>query len=118
MRHCPVTTTVDVIGGKWKPRLLWMLRRGASTFGTLRRGVDGSDRMVSKSLRELEQAGIVSRDERRVGRVRTTVYAFTPYGRTLVPVLDAMGRWGVAHHRGLLDGSSTRRSPASRQGQS
>lgn len=99
LQRCPVTTTVAVIGGKWKPRLLWLLRRGTVTFGALCRGVQGSERMVSKSLRELADAGIVSRTERAVGRVRTTEYAFTPYGRSLVPVLDAMGHWGVAHHR-------------------
>lgn len=117
MLHCPVTATVDVIGGKWKPRLLWLLRRGASTFGDLRRGVRGSDRMVSKSLRELEQAGIVSRDERPVGRVRTTVYAFTPCGRTLVPVLNAMGQWGVAHRRGMLRRATLRHGTTSREPQ-
>lgn len=114
MQHCPVSTTVDAVGGKWKPRLLWLLRRGATTFGDLRRGVRGSDRMVSKSLRELELAGIVSRDERPVGRLRTTVYAFTPYGRTLVPVLDAMGQWGVIHRRSVLTREGTRRGPTSR----
>jgi DNA-binding HxlR family transcriptional regulator len=100
MRHCPVTTTVQVIGGKWKPRLLWLLRRGTTTFGALRRGVRASDRMVSRSLKDLERAGVILREERSVGRVVTTRYAFTTYGRTLIPVLDAMGHWGVAHQRG------------------
>jgi DNA-binding HxlR family transcriptional regulator len=98
-RRCPVTATVQVMGGKWKPRLLWLLRRGRSKFGELRRDVRGSDRMVSKSLKELEQAGVITREERRVGRMLNTHYAFTPYGRTLIPVLDAMGHWGAAHQR-------------------
>ena len=99
VRHCPVTATVQVIGGKWKPRLLWLLRRGKSTFGDLRRNVRGSERMVSKGLRELERAGVITREERRVGRMLTTHYGFTAYGRTLIPVLDAMGHWGAAHQR-------------------
>ena len=99
MKHCPVTATVRVIGGKWKPRLLWSLRRGTAKFGDLRRTVSASARMVSRSLKELEHAGVIAREERRVGRLVTTQYAFTAYGRTLIPVLDAMGRWGAEHQR-------------------
>lgn len=97
LHDCPVTSTVQVIGGKWKPRILWLLRGGTSRFGDIQRAIRASDRMVSRSLKELEVAGIVTRQERRVGRVVTTEYTFSRYGRTLMPVLDAMGHWGLAH---------------------
>lgn len=99
MQFCPVMTTVEVLGGKWKPRILWHLRVGAAGFGELQRAVGASERMLSKSLRELERDGVITRAVVPVGKVVTTEYAFSAYGLTLVPVLDAMGNWGLAHQR-------------------
>jgi DNA-binding HxlR family transcriptional regulator len=96
---CPVMATIAVIGGKWKPRVLWQLRAGPARFGDLHRHVGASEKMLSQSLRALEAAGIISRKELRVGNVVMTEYAYTNYGQTLVPVLDAMGDWGLAHLR-------------------
>lgn len=96
MLFCPVTATVQVIAGKWKPRILWHLRSGTAKFGELQRATAASERMLSKSLRELEQDGIITRTVIVDGRVKTTQYNYSSYGRTLVPVLDAMGGWGAA----------------------
>lgn len=54
MRSCPVMTTVEIIGGRWKPRILWHLRPGKASFGELQRATEASERMLSKSLRELQ----------------------------------------------------------------
>jgi len=97
MQTCPVMTTVEIVGGKWKPRILWHLRAGPARFGDLHRAVGASERMLSKSLRELESDGVITRSLIPVGKVVTTEYAFSSYGHTLVPVLDAMGKWGLAH---------------------
>ena len=94
MLFCPVTATVEVIAGKWKPRILWHLRIGTAKFGELQRATAASERMLSKSLRELEKDGIITRTVIVDGRVKTTQYDYSAYGRTLVPVLDAMGEWG------------------------
>jgi DNA-binding HxlR family transcriptional regulator len=56
--------------------------------------------MLSKSLRELEAHQVITRTVVPVGKVVTTQYAFSEYGLTLVPVLDAMGQWGLGHQRG------------------
>jgi DNA-binding HxlR family transcriptional regulator len=99
MRDCPVMTTVDVIGGRWKPRILWHLRTGGAGFGELQRATAASERMLSRSLRELETDGVVTRTVVPVGKVITSQYAISDYGRQLVPVLDAMGEWGLQHQR-------------------
>jgi DNA-binding HxlR family transcriptional regulator len=99
MRDCPVLTTVEVIGGRWKPRILWHLRAGVAGFGELQRATGASERMLSRSLRELEMDGVVTRTVVPVGKVITSQYAISDYGGKLAPVLDAMGEWGVQHQR-------------------
>ena len=102
---CPVMTTVGVIGGKWKPRILWHLRQGPARFGELHRALGASERMLARSLQELEAARLITRRVIPVGGVTTTEYTYSEYGRSLVPVLDAMGQWGIGH-RERRDGSS------------
>ena len=53
--ECPVTYTMSMIGGKWKPIILYLISKGANRFGILQRGIDGiSKQMLTKQLREME----------------------------------------------------------------
>ena len=94
---CPVTATVEVIGGRWKPTILFHLKDQPRRFNELRRLVPGiTQRMLTLQLRALEKDGIVART------VRQTIpphveYAFTRKGWTLGPILDAMEVWGEAN---------------------
>lgn len=97
MRDCPVMATIEVIGGKWKPRILWRLRDGPATFGDLRRTVGVSEKVLSENLAALQRDGIVSRQPLKEGDMVYVEYDYTGYGRSLVPVLDAMGGWGLGH---------------------
>lgn len=97
MRDCPVMATIEVIGGKWKPRILWRLRDGPATFGDLRRTVGVSEKVLSENLAALQRDGIVSRQPLKEGDMVYVEYHYTGYGRSLVPVLDAMGGWGLGH---------------------
>lgn len=97
MRDCPVMATIEVIGGKWKPRILWRLRDGPATFGDLRRYVGVSEKVLSENLAALQRDGIVSRQPLKEGDMVYIEYDYTGYGRSLVPVLDAMGGWGLGH---------------------
>lgn len=97
MHDCPVMATIEVIGGKWKPRILWRLRDGPATFGDLRRYVGVSEKVLSENLAALQREGIVSRRPLKEGDMVYVEYDYTRYGRSLLPVLDAMGGWGLGH---------------------
>ncbi|WP_455269385.1 winged helix-turn-helix transcriptional regulator [Rhizobium herbae] len=97
MHDCPVLATIKVMGGKWKPRILWRLREGPATFGDLRRVVGVSEKVLHENLRALTRDGLISRTPSRVGEVVYVEYRYTEYGLSLVPALDAMGEWGLVH---------------------
>lgn len=93
-KRCAVETTIAVIGGKWKPILLFHMLDGALRYSELQRRVPrATDRMLTRSLRELEADGLVSRTVYAEVPVRVE-YALTPRGRSLVPILQAMSDWG------------------------
>lgn len=95
--NCAVEATLDVIGGKWKPIILWWLLQGTCRFTELRRMISGiSEKMLTQHLRELEEQGIVNR------RVYSAVppkveYSLTTYGMTLKETLEALCDWGKIH---------------------
>ena len=99
---CPVELTLAVIGGRWKPLILWELRAGARGFNALQAALPGvTHKVLAQQLRQLEGDGLVARTARAGGaggRVRRVDYALTPFGRTLRPSLDALARWAKAHH--------------------
>ena len=91
---CAVEATLAVIGGKWKPILLFHLLTGPHRYSTLQRMVPrATDRMLTRSLRELQQDRLVSRSVYAEVPVRVE-YALTAKGRSLVPILQAMSDWG------------------------
>lgn len=93
---CAVEVTVALIGGKWKPIVLFHLLDGPLRYSALQRLVPrASDRMLTRSLRELEGDGLISRTVFAEVPPRVE-YALTPGGRSLVPILQAMSAWGAA----------------------
>lgn len=93
-KDCAVEVTVAIIGGKWKPILLFHMLSGAKRFSELKRLVpQASDRMLTRSLRELEQDRLITR--RVIAEVPVRVeYSLSADGETLIPVLNAMSDWG------------------------
>jgi DNA-binding HxlR family transcriptional regulator len=92
--ECPVTYTMSMIGGKWKPIILYLISKGANRFGILQRGIDGiSKQMLTKQLRELENDGIL--DRIIFAEIPPRVeYTITEKGQSLFPIIDAMRSWG------------------------
>lgn len=98
MLHCPALVTIRLIAGKWKTRILWALRSGPVAFNALQRQLPGiSAKMLTEHLRQLEADGLVTRTGAHIGKVETVTYAYSDYGCTLIPVLDMLGNWGLAH---------------------
>lgn len=97
---CPVLTTLSVIGGKWKPAIIWsLLRHGTTRFGALRKSLPGiTQKMLTQQLRELEADGIVAREVYAEVPPRVE-YSLTAYGKTLTPIMDEMANWGGSHQQ-------------------
>ena len=95
--QCPIMRTLDVIGGKWKPIILHYLEEEPRRAGELARLIpQASGKVLTEQLRELQREGVISRTVQSVVPPRVD-YALTELGRSLVPLLDAMCEWGVAH---------------------
>ena len=88
---------VDIIGGKWKPVILWGLSTGPRRFRDLRRAIGSiSDKMLSQQLRELETDCVVSRQD--FHQVPPHVeYSLTPFGESLLRALGPLCDWGTEH---------------------
>lgn len=98
---CTVQITLQVIGGKWKPAILWSMYRGTIRFGELKRAIPGiTQKMLTQQLRELEADGIVWRKVYAEVPPRVE-YGITDYGQSLYDTLNAMARWGEKHQEKL-----------------
>jgi len=99
LSECPVRPAIDVVEGKWKPIVVNALKVGGLRFGQLRRHVpEASRKVLTEQLRELEEDQIILR--KAFGQKWERVeYELTVYGRTLVPVLTLMARWGRRHKK-------------------
>ena len=91
---CDVEATLSVIGGRWKPILIWSLLGRRKRFSELcRLAPNATERMITLQLRELEADGVVSR--RVLAEVPPRVeHEVTERGRSLKPVIEAMQEWG------------------------
>jgi DNA-binding HxlR family transcriptional regulator len=94
---CPVQLTLDVVGGKWKPLILWLLRNGPRRYNDLLRAMPVTHKVLTQQLRQLERDGLVVRVVAGAppGRID---YRLTEFGATLRPVMNEMAAWAKRHH--------------------
>ncbi len=96
-KECPVTRTLEVIGGKWKPIILHYLGHGPRRSGELARLIPQvTGKMLTQQLRELERDRVVRRKVYREVPPRVE-YSLSPLGASLKPVMNAMCAWGKAN---------------------
>lgn len=90
---CPITYSMKMIGGKWRPIIIMRIAQNINRFGILHRGIDGiSKNMLTRDLRDLEKKGIISR--KIFAEIPPRVeYSLTKKGKTLVPVFDMLNDW-------------------------
>ncbi len=98
---CPVATTVQLIGSKWKLLILRNLRQRPWRFNELRRDLEGiSQKVLTDSLRAMEEDGIITRTVFPEVPPRVE-YALSPLGESMRPILDAMEQWGTEYKKKL-----------------
>jgi len=96
---CPVASTLDMIGGKYKALILWHLSDGKLRFSELRKRVGGATaKMLTQQLRELESQELVHREIYPVIPPKVE-YSLTELGKSLLPILVAMRDWGADYLR-------------------
>ena len=94
----PIEATLDVIGGKWKPLVMYQLKEGTLRFNQIAAKVTPriTQRMLTKELRELERDGLVTR--KVYPQIPPKVeYSITERGQSLMPILDQLCDWGSVH---------------------
>ena len=92
--ECPVATTVQLIGNKWKLLILRNLRMRPWRFNELQKSLEGiSQKVLTQSLRSMEADGIINRTVYAEGPPRVE-YSLRELGDTMRPILDAMEKWG------------------------
>lgn len=92
-QFCPIAVACEVFAERWTPIILRELFAGSEHFNQIHRGIPLISRaLLARRLRDLEAAGIISKETSSGGRgVR---YRLTPAGREFKPIIDALGTWG------------------------
>ena len=99
--ECPVATTVQLIGNKWKLLIIRNLLTGPQRFTEIIKTIPGiSKKVLTDNLRALEDDGLVEREIFAEVPPKEE-YSFSQLGKTLQPILDAMRDWGIDYMNSL-----------------
>ena len=95
VESCPITYSMNMIGGKWRPIIFLRISQKINRFGILHSGIDRiSKNMLTRELRDLEKNNIISR--KIYAEIPPRVeYSLTKKGKSLVPVLDKLNDWAL-----------------------
>ncbi|MGC5746315.1 winged helix-turn-helix transcriptional regulator [Chryseobacterium sp. NFX27] len=107
---CTVSLTMDLVGGKWKAVILYHLKDEAKRFSELRKEIPSVTEMtLSLQLKQLEKDGLISRKVYGKKPPVKVVYSLTDFGKSFVPVLEAITEWGnqVVNEKGEFLTSGT-----------
>jgi DNA-binding HxlR family transcriptional regulator len=94
--YCAIAKSLDVVGDRWTLLIVRELALGgACRYTDVRNGLPGiASNLLAERLRELEQAGVIAREE-APPPIATTLFRLTPRGEQLQPVLEELTRWGL-----------------------
>ncbi|MDD3334889.1 MAG: helix-turn-helix domain-containing protein [Eubacteriales bacterium] len=94
---CPVATTVQLIGSKWKLLIIRNLRMRSWRFNELQKSLEGiSQKILTDSLRSMEADGLITRTIYAEVPPRVE-YGLSPLGESMKPILDAMEQFGHSY---------------------
>lgn len=98
MTRCPVTFTLQKIGGRWKPLILYNLVKGKKRYSELKKGIEGiTEKMLIQHLKELEADELILRESLPVVPPHVN-YSLTGSGKEMAPILTAMAKWGIKNN--------------------
>lgn len=101
--NCGLDLIGEVLYGKWKIRLLWFINEGHKRPSELQRKIpDASRRVLNIQLKELEDHELVTKIIYPVVPPKVE-YSLTDFGKTLIPVISALGNWGDENGERLRD---------------
>ncbi|RMO84316.1 Transcriptional regulator [Pseudomonas syringae pv. philadelphi] len=110
---CGLDAALAVIGGKWKPLILYHLAKDIHRYGELKRAIGGvSDKVLIQQLKELERDEIIARIDFKEIPPKVE-YSLTPFGQSLAVALGALCAWGVEHMQAVERISEHRMSAVS-----
>lgn len=93
--NCPVKTTLELIGGKYKSLIMWHLIDSTKRFGELRKLIpQATPKMLTQQLRELEENHLIIRTVYPVVPPKVE-YSLTELGSSIRPILSAIYDWGM-----------------------
>lgn len=94
---CALTAALAAMGGRWKLFVMYRLSDGPMHFAALRRSLpEISAKVLAQQLREMQGDGLIERTARGPTPA-PVIYALTAHGLSLLPVAEAIRRWGIAH---------------------
>ena len=97
--ECPIATTVQLIGSKWKLLIMRNLLQRPWRFNELKKDLDGiSQKVLTDSLRSMEEEGIITRTANPEVPPRVK-YALSDVGESMRPILTAMQEWGTNYKK-------------------
>ena len=97
-KHCSLVHTMNVIGGKWKPIIVYLLANGSLRFGKILLFTPTiSKKVLTDQLRELEEDGLIIR--RKFAEIPPRVeYSLSPKGKGLLPILKGLSEWAFSSY--------------------
>lgn len=99
--NCGLDLIGEVLYGKWKIRLLWFINEGHKRPSELQRKIpDASRRVLTIQLKELEEHELITKKIYPVVPPKVE-YSLTKFGKTLIPIISALGHWGDENEKRL-----------------
>ncbi|HLX90206.1 MAG TPA: helix-turn-helix domain-containing protein [Puia sp.] len=98
IEHCPIYYTLDKIGGRWKPLILWYLREGCKRYSELKKDIPTiTEKMLIQHLKQLEADKLITRKVIAVMPPHVE-YKLTKSGKEIIPALNSMATWGIKNN--------------------
>lgn len=92
---CGLSYAVELLNGRWKVNILWNLIQGVNRYGLLNKSIPGiSEKMLTQRLRDLESQGLIVRQDFKTIPPHVEYY-LSESGKTLIPVLNQLCKWGT-----------------------